>query len=571
MSSGAEAVTPDLGLRVPYERLTLGSFVHDIAELYDDRPALVSGSRRMTYRELAAETRVVARALVAAGTSKGTRVGVLMGNRPELVTTLFAIGMVGGVAVPVSTFAVGPERYHVLAHSDMALLVVQDRLLGNDYVEDLARDHPDVAGGRPGGVRSPDFPFLRRVVALGTPAGRFQPWEEFLEMGAGVDDRLLDALSRSVLPHDDALMIYTSGTTALPKAVLHMHRSVTGQLWRWAAQMGLSPEDRVWSAFPFFWSAGFAMVLGGTLASGASLYVEEVFDAGRTLELIERERITTLIAFPHTDSQLADHPDARRRDLRSVRNLRPTSALCQAAGLTVDQQDWDVSSGYGSSETFTVSTALPNEAPLALRLASHGLPLPGMRIRIVDVETGAPLPAGESGEITVKGIYLMRTYYKILPEDCLDDEGWFHTQDAGYLDEEGYLHWHGRISGMIKTGGSNVSPIEVETAVAALGTYGVVSVVGVPHHLLGEAVVMCAVPLVDTEPDTAATLAELRRSLAPYKVPKRVLLFGEGELSFTASEKVRVDEVRRLAAERIVASDDDAEWAAHLKSFLGRG
>lgn len=566
---GPTPLEAELDLGVPSGQLTLGAFIAEVTDRHGDRPAVVSGPVCWTYRELGAQTRRVAKALMAAGVTKGTRVGVLMGNRPELAASLFAVGMVGGVAVPMSTFAAPPERYHVMAHSDMALAVLQDRLASNAYVDDLARDHPEVVGGRPGQVRSTAFPFLRRVVALGTPAGAVESWDDFLAGGADVPDELLDAAAAAVTPYDDAVMIYTSGTTALPKSVLHAHRSVTGQLWRWKGQLGLTEDDRVWSAFPFFWSAGFAMVLGGTLASGATLYVDEVFDAGQALELMERERITTYYAFPHTDAQLADHPDAGRRDLTSLRNIRSASALYRFTGMVPKESSWDVSAGYGSSETFTVSTALPNDAPLSLRLSSHGLPLPGMRIRIVDTETGEPLPPGESGEITVKGVYLMRTYYKVAPEACLDDEGWFHTQDAGHLDEQGYLHWHGRISGMIKTGGSNVSPVEVETRAAESGVLGVVTVVGVPHHLLGEAVVMCAVPLQGTEPDPAPVLSHLRATLATYKVPRRILYFSDEELRFTASDKVQADLVRRLAVERLVATDEDQEWVSHLKAVSG--
>ncbi len=167
----------------------------------------------------------------------------------------------------------------------------------------------------------------------------------------------------------------------------------------------------------------------------------------------------------------------------------------------------------------------------------------------------------------MKGAYLMRTYYKVAPEACLDDEGWFHTQDAGHLDEQGYLHWHGRISGMIKTGGSNVSPVEVETRAFESGVLGVVTVIGVPHHLLGEAVVMCAVPLQGTEPDPGAVLAHLKANLAVYKVPRRILFFDDEELRFTASDKVQADLARRLAVERLLATDEDGDWVAFLKTL----
>ncbi len=272
MTSAGEGVpTPleaSLDLGVPPERLTLGAFLADVADRYAERTALVSGTERWTYARLGDETRRVSKALVAAGVTKGTRVAVLMGNRPELVATLFAVGAVGGVAVPMSTFAAPPERYHVLAHCDAALAVLQDRLASNTYLADLARDHPEVVGAPPGRIGAPAFPFLRRVVAFGGTEGALEGWEAFLTRGADVDDALLDAATAAVVPYDDAVMIYTSGTTALPKSVLHTHRSVTGQLWRWGGQMGLTVDDRVWSAFPLFWSAGFAMVLGGPWPAG---------------------------------------------------------------------------------------------------------------------------------------------------------------------------------------------------------------------------------------------------------------------------------------------------------------
>jgi acyl-CoA synthetase (AMP-forming)/AMP-acid ligase II len=360
------------------------------------------------------------------------------------------------------------------------------------------------------------------------------------------------------------MIIYTSGTTMTPKAVLHTHRSVTVQMWRWAGQMALAPSDRVWSSHPFFWTAGFSMALGGTLSSGSTLILQEVVEPAETLELVERERITVLHAFEHTHAQLASHPDARTRDLRSLTRLGQTSPLRNIIGP--GDGSWDTRSGYGSTETFTIATALPATAPPELRDSTHGLPLPGMQIRVVDPDNGKPLRVGATGEIAVKGVTLMRGYYKLLPEEALDDEGWFHTQDAGYLDEGGYLHWSGRISGLIKTAGANVSPIEVETRVAELNMIGVCTVLGVPHPTLGEAVVLAGVPLEGIEFEGDRLLSYLRDHLASYKVPKRILLFDEAQLPFTSTDKVRIDRVRELVIDRLISSDEDLEWNSFLRT-----
>ena len=527
---------------------------------------MIFGDERLTFTALLQRARGLARALLAAGVGKGTKVALLLGNRPEFVVATFGIALAGGVVVPISTLAEAEERYHILNHSDAALLIVQDRLSSHAYVEALAADHPGVVKARPGCITDATFPFLRRIIAIGVDApepSAIQPWDEFLSAGAVIGDELVDATAAEVYPSDDAMIVYTSGTTALPKAVLHTHQSVTVQLWRWAQELELTTEDRVWSVFPLFWTAGFAFVLGGALASGAALIMQETFDAGAALAAFEREKVTTVHSFDHTDALLAAHPDAGRRDLSSLRNLRQNSAL--RAVSNAPPSAWDVRAGYGLSETFTLATALPRHAPLELRQASHGLPLPGMRVRIVQADGVSAVPPGSIGEITVKGISMMRGYYKSVPEDCFDGDGWFHTRDAGYLDPDGFLHWTGRMSGLIKTAGANVSPVEVENKVADLGLLGTVAVVGVPHPTLGEAVVLCGVPREGVDPSPADVITSLRGSLASYKVPRRVLLFSHGDFVRTDNEKVRLAEIRRLAAARIVASDEDQQWIAFLR------
>jgi acyl-CoA synthetase (AMP-forming)/AMP-acid ligase II len=301
------------------------------------------------------------------------------------------------------------------------------------------------------------------------------------------------------------------------------------------------------------------MVLGGTLSAGACLVCQDAFEPGGALELMERERVTTVHSFPHPEARMVDHPDARRRDLSSLRRLSPVSQLRKL--VDIPDMSWGPQAAFGLSETFTIATSIPSDSPLELRRTTHGVALPGMEIRIVDPITGAPRLPGQEGEIAVRGVTMMRGYYKVSPEECFDDEGWFRTQDAGYLDEQGYLHWAGRLSGVIKTAGANVAPAEVEAALQAWGRLKIVAVVGLPHPTLGEAVVLCAVP--DGEVTGDEVTAHLRTVLAPYKVPRRILFFDDDEITYTGSEKVRVRDLRRLAARRVAAGTD--EWAAFLR------
>jgi fatty-acyl-CoA synthase len=557
-----------LDLPVVADDLTHGRFVAQVAARYPEREALVFGDRRLTYAQLNDEVRAFGKGLLALGVTKGATVAVMLGNRPEFVIAAYGAGLVGAVAVPVSTLAAAGERDYILAHSDASVLVTQATLLKRRFVDELVADHPGIADAEPGQIAVAAFPHLRRVVCVGADAdaggpgvGSVDTWDDALAAGSAIDDELLDAAAASVVPSDDALIIYTSGTTAHPKAVLHRHRGPVLQSWRWAQQLGLDASDRVWSPFPFFWTAGLAFVLGGTLASGGCLVCQEAFDPGEALELLERERITTVHSFAHTAAALVEHEDATKRDLSSLRRVMHDSPLRRL--VQIEGDPGDPRAAYGLTETFTICTSIPSSSALELRETTHGVALPGMSVRIVDPETGAPLGVGETGEIAVKGVTLMRGYYKVDPEECFDDEGWFRTEDSGHLDEAGYLHWHGRLSGLIKTSGANVSPAEVEAAVASWGGLKLGSVVGVPHPLFGEAVVLCAVRSL--EPVSADDVTgHLRGVLAPYKVPKQVLFFDEDELTYTGSQKVRLEDLRSLAARRLAESDDD--WAQFLRA-----
>jgi acyl-CoA synthetase (AMP-forming)/AMP-acid ligase II len=540
--------------------LTFGAFVSDLARLHGERPALWFEGRTWTFTELETEVRRVAKALLAANVVKGTRVALLAGNRPEWIFAAWAIGMVGGVVIPVSTFSAEDERDYVLRHSDSSLLIVQDALLKHRFAEAIAETYPASVSGTP----FPELPFLRRVVELkvhGDDPPRFGTWDDFLEAGAVVPDDLLDAAAAQVAPPDAAIVIYTSGTTAHPKAVMHNQRTPVLQSWRVGDHVRLTADDRVASTFPFFWSAGFAMGMGAVLSQGACLLVQEWFDTAAFLALIEGERATTVFAAPHQDAALAEHEDAATRDLSSLRKVGATSRLRAPAGHVRD--DWGTVGAYGLSETFTFASSVPGDAPAELR-ALHGKPFPGVDIKIVDDE-GAELPPGAYGEICVRGLTVMDGYYKVPREEVFDSDGYFHTSDAGAFVDDGNLHWTGRLSGLIKTGGANVSPVELETELAHWGRLRTAMAVGIPHPTLGQAVVVCVTQKIGEAVTEDEVRAYLKERVSSYKVPRRVLFVDESELSFTSSQqKVQLEKLRALASERLARDDSDPDWAAYL-------
>ncbi|HEX5066312.1 MAG TPA: class I adenylate-forming enzyme family protein [Myxococcota bacterium] len=532
-------------------RLTLPAFLREVAARHGPREAIVSRERRVTYAELYSEARALARGLVGAGVVKGARVALWMSNRPEWVIAAYAVGMAGGVLVPVNTFASRRERDHVLRHGDASVLLMQSGLLSHRYLDDLFSDHPATLHGLAGRLRVPGLPQLRRIACLdlAAPRGGVEPWTLLHAAGDDVSETLLDALSAEVLPSDDALVIYTSGTTAQPKGVVHTQRAPVLQAWRFAEWLRFTPDERVYTTYPFFWTAGIAMSIGGTLAAGGTLLVEDHFEPGAALEMMERERATALHAWPHQQKAMGEHASAASRDLSHLRKVDFAGPLAKLAGLREDV--YGTGGSYGLSETFTIASALPTDAPAAARAASNGPAWPGNHIRIVDPQSGAPRAMGVEGEIVVKGATTMRGYHKVLPEQVFDLDGWFHTQDGGQLDAQGQLHWTGRLSNLIKTGGANVSPVEIQELLESHPQLRVAIPVGLEHPTLGEAIVLCAVAVEGAEPREEEVRGWLRERLAAYKVPKRVLFFRPGELAYTANQKVQVAPLRDAALRRL--------------------
>jgi acyl-CoA synthetase (AMP-forming)/AMP-acid ligase II len=330
-----------------------------------------------------------------------------------------------------------------------------------------------------------------------------------------------------------------------------MHRAAAIQCWRWRRIFALDPDVRTWTANGFFWVGNFAMAVGGTFAAGGCLVLQRLFVAGEALRLMQDERVSKLLAWPHQWARLVEDPLYGSVNLSALHYVPLSSPL--RTHPTV-KTDWhEPLSAFGSTETLSISTIFPSGTPREIYEGNHGLPCPGNTIRIVDPLTGAVLARGESGEIAVKGPTLMLGYLRVPPENVFDEDGFFHSGDGGFVDDEGRLHWHGRLNDIIKTGGANVSPLEVDAVLAACPGVKIAVTVGVPHDTLGELVVACIVPESGADLDESAIRAFAARSLSSYKVPRRVIFLAEAEVALTGSNKVKTAALREVVAQRLAA------------------
>lgn len=542
--------------------LTMGAFLEEVAERFGHNEALVfddplrdGATVRWTYADLRAEARRIGRALLGLGVEPGEAVGILMGNRPEAVAALFGAAMAGAVAVPLSTFAPRPELAHMLDLGEVTVVLTQERLLARRFADDVA-------------ALAPDLPALQHLAVLGRVTrpddGGTAPedvathsWLDLLAAGDPVDDATLDARIAATAPDDDALIIFSSGTTSTPKGMLHGHRAPALQFWLQAQIFGRHEGTRMWTALPLFWTAGLNTAMGSTLAAGACWVMQETFEPGEALALMRRERVTEPYSLPHQTGALEEHPQWATTDLSSLRCVFGKSAFARHPSVRGDTS-WMMPVGYGLSETCAFFFTHWWHTPRELTKRSMGQLLPGNQLRVVDPDTGAPLGVGEEGELAIKGPTLMKRYLGRSPQECVDADGFFHTGDAGHVDAEGYVHFSGRRTEMIKTGGANVSPAELEVQLRACPPVKLARIVGVPDPRLDQLVVACITLKDGADASEADIQAFLRERVSAYKVPKRVLFFADGEIPMTKSDTKVRDEALLALVEARLASDPAA-------------
>jgi acyl-CoA synthetase (AMP-forming)/AMP-acid ligase II len=553
---------PDLGA------LTIGGFAREVTSRFPDREALVmrrpEGRVSWSYAELWEHSVEVAKALIAAGVGKDARVGVLMTNRPEYISSVFGIALAGAVTVSLSTFSTPAELEYMLQAGAVSVLLYDRQVLKKDFGAMLCGLEPQIVSAAPGKLASAKFPFLRRLVALdsvssagaeaASDAAVVERWTDFIAAGRDVGRDIVEARAASVSPFDVGALFFSSGTTSHPKGILHTQRAFAIQWWRWQRLMDMDLVNhpvRCWTGNGFFWSGNIAQVIGYSLPTGGTIVLQPLFDADEALDLIRDERVSFAIGRPHQWARFEASERWAGADLSSLYYVTYPEKIWEHPTVNTD---WRICPAFGTTETLTINTAVPANTPFEVYRGSYGKPLPGNILKIFDPMTGEVVPRGVRGEVAIKGPTLMLGYVGKALEETFDEEGFFCTGDGGYVDEEGYLFWEGRLTDMIKTGGANVSPLEVDAVLAGVPGIKRAQTVGVPHDTLGEMVVACIVPHEGAALDERTIRDVLKEQLASFKIPRAMLFFGEEEFAVTGSGKVKTGELRELAAKRLAGS-----------------
>ncbi|MEU6610238.1 AMP-binding protein [Streptomyces shenzhenensis] len=521
--------------------LTTEAALHRAAVLAPDVEAVVGADGRITFDALAAEVASVRAALAAAGVRHGDHVAICLGNGGRWVSLFLAIGSLGAVTVPVNTRFRADEIAYTLRQSRAKLLFVADRFLKVDFVAMLREISPSIDTALP----DPALPSLESVVVIGDEVPEAaRSWKDFMAAADGPVDP-------DCSPDDVLLIQYTSGTTSSPKGVLLTHRSMCANAFFSGARTGLRPGDRFHSVRPFFHVAGTTLSILSCVQHTATLITMERFEPGEALRLMEAERCTHFSGNDTIALMLLGHPDLADRRL-SLRGAWLAASPAVVRRVNDELGARECVTGYGLSETSPNVAQSAWWEPENVRVSARMQPQPGIRIRIRDTETGEDLPPGRSGEILVRGWSVMRGYYD-QPEQtaqALSADGWLSTGDLGRLGDDGRLEFVGRAKELIRVGGENVSPAEVEDTLHRHPAIRQAAVVGVPDGRLLE-VPFAFVTLKDGCTAEPADLLDWGRAhMAGFKAPRYLVVVEDFEsIGMTASSKVQKKQLAARAAE----------------------
>ena len=535
------------------EKRTIGSLPAEAAARWGSREALRFQERRWSFAELSASIDDAARGLMVLGVEPGEKVSLWMVNRPEFIQTTYAVIKIGAVLIPVNTRFRTEDVAYVLGQSDSTTLVISERSGPIDYVAMLREAVPSLGTGH-SELADPRFLMLRRVIVVGD--GRHPGtvhWEDMRQAGASGEDRELERRAEAVSPDDTAFLMYTSGTTGFPKGVMHSHAIVRNVIDR-ASRMGITETDVIMNYLPLFHLYGFSEGLLMSMLTGARQVLTETFAPEEVLDLIRQEAATLLSGFDTHFKELCEAQERGPRDVSSIRTGILASGMSSSVPTARRARrvfGKPFLSGYGMSEFGVGATLSFLDSTEEQCVEASGYPAPGYEIRVVDPETGRDRPRGEPGEILVRSYMLMQGYYK-KPEETertIDTDGWLHTGDMGILRPDGHLRFVGRYKDMLKIGGENVDPMEVEAYLMGHPAINLAAVVAYPDARLSEV----GVAFVRLEPGQALTeeqvLAYCRGKIASFKIPRRVIFVDEYPM--TSSGKIQKAKLREEALRRI--------------------
>jgi len=542
----------------PYRDITVGTLLTHLAEVIPDNEALVYADRnlRLSFAELEAEARLIARGLMACGVERGERVALWATNVPEWIVLQFALAKIGAILVTVNTSLRSHEMDYLLRQSEAATVVTISGFKDVDYVGVLR----EIGAISQKGVGD-KLPNLKRAIFIprgdeNCPDG-LMPYQSLREKAAEVSEAELYARESQVGLDDVINMQYTSGTTGFPKGVMLSSRNILNNGYWMGRGLGYTPQDRLCLCVPLFHCFGCVIGVLGAYTHGACLCPIEFFDARKVLETVEAERCTSLYGVPTMFLAEMEDPEFSRFNLSTLRTGVMAGSLCPESLMKraiAEMNLSEITIIYGLTEASPGITQTRRDDTLEHRTKTVGEVLPEMEVKIVDPVTRETLGTDQPGELCVRGYNVMCGYYNNTEATsaAIDSDGWLRTGDQAVMDADGYVCITGRIKDIIIRGGENISPKEIEDLLRQHPAVSDVYVYAIKSEFFGEEVA-AAVRLKSGETAAEEELkAFCQGKLARFKIPKYWRFVGD--FPMTASGKIQKFKLRETHEAELEAS-----------------
>lgn len=558
MKSAADRRKELLGRFPSWPDLTIAGLFDHIASEFPDRPMVLTGNSRLTYREAQRSSRAMAAGLIEHGLQPGDHVAIVMANYPEFPLVKLAIARAGAVAVPVNYLLRYEEMLYVVEQSQSTMLIGMSHFRDRDYVGDFIALSESLGGLKHVFLQHEESDHRRGLPDLSDLARQASP-----EAEAELARREGSASGSSVSD-----IVYTSGTTGHPKGAVLTHDMLLRAAFSSALTRSFEDGRRIQFALPMYHVFGYVECWVAALFVGGSIIPHAQFDPSEMLDLAARLEANDIVCVPIMTQALIE--EARKRKFASPALLSVfNSGGVNTPGIWADIREAlgvkEIHTAYGMTETTASAMCTLTEDPDERLLETNGRckfagpagdPAIGglvAQYRAADPETGQEMPLGIDGELQVRGPVVTKGYFGKPDETqaAFTDDGWFRTGDLGHMIEGSYVKLTGRIKETYRCGGEMVMPREIEDLLTGYPGVAQVLAVGIPDVRMGEVGCLCIVAEPDTSPDTDALIAYCATRLAKFKVPKYALVLRAEDIPLTATGRPQKFKLARLAAEMV--------------------
>ena len=514
-----------------------------------------------TYPQFRDDVDTFARTLIALGVKRGDHVAIWATNVPQWYITFWATTKIGAVLVTVNTAYKIYEAEYLLKKSDTHTLVMIDGYKDTSYTEIIEGLCPELKTCEPGKLKSKKLPCLKNVITVGAKVDGCFTWDEAVALADTVPLSEVETM-RSKIEYDDVCnMQYTSGTTGFPKGVMLTHYNVVNNGKAIGDCMDLSTADRMMIQVPMFHCFGMVLAMTACMTHGSTMSPITAFSPRKSLDCINREKITAFHGVPTMFIALLGHQDFEKTDFSHMRTGIMAGSPCPVKVMqdVVDKMNMsEICITYGQTEASPGCTMSKTDDSLELRVNTVGQAMFGVECKIVDPETGEDLPDNTDGEFVARGYNIMKGYYK-MPEAtaaAIDADGWLHTGDLARRTPEGYYKITGRIKDMIIRGGENIYPKEIEDFIYTHPKVSDVQVIGVPDKQYGEEIMACVILKEGETSDADEIKTYVRNNMAKHKVPKYVDFVDSFPMN--AAGKILKYKMRENAVEKLKLQEDNS-------------